>query len=157
MTGEGALYRSYLEAVRDGIFREVEGLPEEALNGDLGIPETNTLYVSAYHAGSATRYWVAVFIGGGSVERDRAREFQARGTVGDLVALWDDTLRRSGDVLDGLKASDFDAPRRFIMGSAEREGTVRDGLLHVIEHANIHLGHIQLARQLWEYRRDPAV
>ena len=54
MTPEGASYYLYLQTARDGLFKELEALPETALNAPLGVPETNTIYASAFHAAGAT-------------------------------------------------------------------------------------------------------
>ena len=155
MTSEGQSFHQYLTIVGDAIFSELDAMPPEALNWPLGVPETNTLYASAFHACMSSRDWVVVRVGGGRVERDRDSEFGADGSLAELKAHWNTTLQTTRETLEKLSAGDFDAPRllHFQATGNERPGTVRDCLLHVIEHANIHLGHIQLGRQLWEHRQ----
>ena len=154
MTPEGESYCRYLAIVRDAILAELEAVPEEALNWPLGMPETNTLYASALHACMSSRDWIVVRVGGGSIPRDRASEFTAQGRLAELRDRWTETLAQTRHTLDRMVAVDYEAPRvlRFQATGTEREGNVRDCLLHVIEHTNIHLGQIQLGRQLWEHR-----
>lgn len=154
MTPEGETYVRYIGVVRDAIFIELNALSDEALNWPLGVPETNTLYMSAFHASMSTRSWVLVRASGGKIERDRDAEFKASGTLKQLRGHWDETVTLSEQVVSKFVDGDFRSPRRmvFLATGTEQEGTVRDCLLHAIEHANIHLGHIQLARQLWEHR-----
>lgn len=157
MTAEGEVYLRYIGTVRDGIFHELEALPPEALNWPLGVPETNTLYMSAFHAAMSTRSWIIARAGGGTIERDRDAEFKASGTLERLRAHWDETIALCGEALERLREEDFTAPRHMVFQAtgAEREGTVRDCLIHAIEHSNIHLGHIQLVKQLYENRFSP--
>lgn len=152
MTPEGEAYVRYIAFVRDAIIRELETVPEEALNWPLGVPETNTLYMSAFHASMSVRSWVLTWAGGEKIERDRDAEFKASGTLGQLRSHWDETVALSEKVVERLHDKDYASPRRmvFLSNGAEREGTARDCVLHAIEHANIHLGHIQVAKQLYE-------
>ena len=154
MTPEGESFAQYLSIVRDAIFAELEGLPDEALNRPLGVPETNTIYASAFHACMSSRDWITVRVGGGTIDRDRDSEFWSTGTLAQLRSAWDETLSLTTETLASLSPADFNEARllHFNATGEERPGTVRDCLLHVVEHANIHLGHIQLARQLWEHR-----
>ena len=155
MTLEGETYVHYIELVRNAILHELNTVSDDALNWPLGVPETNTLYVSAFHASMSTRSWVVVRAGGGEIERDRDAEFKASGTLQQLRVHWDETAALAHQVMSNFKEGDFGSPRKmvFLATGAEEEGTVRDCLLHAIEHANIHLGHIQLAKQLYESSR----
>lgn len=155
MTPEGETYVHYIGVVRDAIFHELNTLSDDALNWPLGIPETNTLYMSAFHASMSSRSWVIVRAGGGEIERDRDAEFKASGTLKQLRDHWDETVTLSQQAVSKFKGADFGSPRKmvFLATGAEEDGTVRDCLLHAIEHANIHLGHIQLAKQLYESSR----
>ena len=150
MTPEGATYQQYIELTRDNILKELEGLPEEALNWQLGIPETNTLYVSAFHAAGTLAFSTIATVGQGTLERNRDAEFRSSGDLASLKERWRLTVEGSRGVLDKLSAADFNAPRVQIMGNTRRESTVREVLVNVLTHVNVHLGHIQLAKQLWE-------
>jgi len=152
VTPEGEAYLRYLAIVRDGMFHELEAVPRGALNWPLRVPETNTLYASAFHASMSARSWIIVRAGRGAIERDRDAEFKASGTLEQLRAHWEETLAMCRPVVNRLVEADYLKFRRMIFQATglERDGTVRDCLLHAIEHCNIHLGHIQLARQLYE-------
>lgn len=152
MTPEGASYFTYLKAARDALLREVTSLPEEALNTPLGVPETNTLFASAFHAASASEYWLAVYVGGGRMDRDRLSEFTASGTLSDLEARWQRCLDTAKRVIDSLTPTEYDALRDVNLTAGGDRYSVRDCLLHIIEHVNLHLGHIQIARQVWTHR-----
>ena len=155
MTPEGASYYLYLQNARNGLFREMAALPEPALNASLGVPETNSIYASAFHAASATEYWAAVYVGGGKIERDRLAEFRASGDLASLEARWDRCLNTCKEVIEGLAATEYDTIRNVNLTTGPDRYSVRDCLLHVVEHVNLHLGHIQIARQLWENSRAP--
>jgi uncharacterized damage-inducible protein DinB len=152
MTPEGASYFIFLEAARDGLLRELTALPEEALNAPLGVPETNTIFASAFHAASASEYWLGVYVGGGRIERDRPSEFTASGSWADLEARWQRCLDTAKRVIDALTPTEYDALRDVNLATGGDRYSVRDCLLHVIEHVNLHLGHIQIARQVWAHR-----
>ncbi|MSQ28468.1 MAG: DinB family protein [Dehalococcoidia bacterium] len=152
MTPEGASYYLYLQLARDGLFKEMEALPEGALNAPLGVPETNTIYASAFHAASATEYWLGVYVAGGAIDRDRSAEFRSSGDVASLRARWDRCLQTCRKTIEGLAATEYDTIRSVNLTSGADRYSVRDCLLHVVEHVNLHLGHIQIARQIWEHR-----
>ena len=150
MVPEGEQFYKYLVLARDSILRELEAVPPEALNWSLGMPETNTLYASAFHAAGSTSYWMVAYVGGGSMDRDRLAEFRTSGDLASLKVRWQQALDQSSAVLERLSEGDYDAPREVALGPSAQQWPVRECLLHVLEHVNPHLGHIQLARQLWE-------
>ncbi|MEK7215832.1 MAG: DinB family protein [Chloroflexota bacterium] len=152
MTPEGASYYLFLQTARDGLFKEMEALSEAALNAPLGVPETNTVYASAFHAASATEYWLGVYVAGGAIDRDRSAEFRASGDLASLRARWDRCLQTCREAIDGLTATEYAAIRSVNLTTGADRYSVRHCLLHVVEHVNLHLGHIQIARQIWEHR-----
>ena len=152
MTPEGESYARYIAYVRDAIVAELEGMTAEALNWRLEMPETNTIYMSAFHASMSMRHWVLTWAGGEKIERDRDAEFRASGSLDQIRNHWNETVELSKQTIGRLTDDDLDSARHmtFLSDGSEREGSARDCLLHAIEHANIHLGHIQLAKQLYE-------
>ena len=154
MTPEGQAYDQYLAYAGEAILRELEAVGPEGLNWPLGLPETNTMFASAFHASMSVRSWLVVRAAGQTIERDRDAEFQARGGLEQLRDHWAETFAMGRKALDGFREEDYRSPRHlvFLSSGEERAGTVRDCVLHAIEHVNIHLGHIQIARQLWENR-----
>ena len=152
MTPEGAAFQKYIESARNAIMAELQDLPEEALNWDLGIPETNSLFVSAFHPAGSINYFLVALIGGGTLARDRDAEFRAAGDLATLTERWQEVVGNSRRELEKLSAEDFGSKRIPMMGGAGQDWSVRECLLRIIEHANTHLGHIQLAKQLWQDR-----
>jgi len=156
MTPEGASYFIFLEAARDGLLRELRALPEAVLNAPLDVPETNTIFASVFHAASASEYWLGVYVGGGQMGRDRAAEFSASGTLAELEARWQRCLETARQVIDTLTSKEYDTMRDVNLAAGPDRYSVRDCLLHVIEHVNLHLGHVQIARQVWSHRQAAA-
>lgn len=92
------------------------------------------------HLAGSNRYHLEQVIGGRDVGRDRAAEFAARGTCSkaQLAAIWQESVRVTGEVLDGLDPS-------RLMETTDRTGkttTYAQILLHVTHHNAVHLGQI---------------
>jgi|SRR5689334_20700947 len=152
MTPEAASIATLLERLSHDMLAQLDGIPEPELNRTLPLPETNSLYALATHTLGAGEYWTLVMAGGRDIPRDRPAEFRATGAYPALVARRDRWLADLRDVLDHLPATDLDrivdmaeAFRRPWMGDPF---TVRDCLLHALEHTALHLGHVQLTAQL---------
>jgi uncharacterized damage-inducible protein DinB len=131
----------------------VDGLSEAQLNWRPPIDGGNSLYVIATHTVGNARAFVLGIACGESLERDRPAEFRASGRdARDLTA----NARRLSDEIDAalarLSASDLDRrllPPQSLWGEGEaQEISVREAILHVVEHASIHLGQLQLTRDL---------
>jgi len=75
----------FINAALDGMVRIVEELGDERVNLRPDIPGANSPYVILYHCVGCTTFWIGTLLGGRQVNRDRDAEFQARGTVADLV------------------------------------------------------------------------
>lgn len=143
-------YQEYLERLQDlhtGIQKVLAELPDEALDW-IPAEGMNSLSVLVVHLTGAERYWIGDVVMGDPSDRNRAAEFQTSGL--DRVRL----NQRLEEVFDYAKTSLEDLD----LADLERESvSPRDGkrfsaawaLLHALEHTAIHLGHIQLTRQLW--------
>ncbi len=152
MTPEAASIAALLERLSRDMLAQLDGIPERELNRTLPLPETNSLYALATHTLGAGEYWTLVMAGGRDIPRDRPAEFRASGAYPDLVARCERWLADLRAVFDQLPAAELDrvadiatAARRPWMGNPF---TVRDCLLHALEHTALHLGHIQLTAQL---------
>jgi uncharacterized damage-inducible protein DinB len=152
MTPEAASIAALLERLSHDMLAQLDGIAEPDLNRALPLPETNSLYALATHTLGAGEYWTLVMGGGRDIPRDRPAEFRASGAYADLVARRDRWLTDLRNVFDQLTAAELDrvadvaeAQRRPWMGDPF---TVRDCLLHALEHTALHLGHIQLTAQL---------
>ena len=148
----GAHYDLVLAGIVRGALNELDGLPEELLNRPVPLDEANSLFALATHLLGSTEFWVLQAGAGRDVHRNREAEFHASGTYADLAARAERLLGALHDAVPGLTSADLDAParadRRPSMLPEGRPVTVRDCLLHAIEHSGLHLGQIQITRQL---------
>jgi len=141
-------YLERLQALHADIECTIEGLPPEALDWVPG-PDMNSLGVLAVHVADAERYWIGDVAGRDPSGRDRAAEFRTRGLdTAALKARLAKTLAHSQAVLEGLTLPDLEAAR--VSPRDGRTFTVAWCLAHALEHTALHLGHMQITRQLWE-------
>ena len=150
MNPELQTYLDRIENLRTQISDLLTGLPTEALNwrpvegGD--DHATNSLAALATHVAGAKHFWIAEVIGGRAQTRDREAEFRVRATdAAALVRLLSEVGAETREVLAAYSDDDLGQTR-------QRDGrtiTVRWALLHIVDHAALHLGHMQLTYQLW--------
>jgi uncharacterized damage-inducible protein DinB len=150
MNPELTHYLQLLDDLRGQVRALIADLPAEALNWRpvAGADEhaTNSLAVLAAHVAGAERFWIAEVIGGRPATRDRDAEFRTiAGEAAELLRRLDSVAAETTEGLPSLSEADFDGTRV----ARGREVTVRWGILHVIEHTALHLGHMQLTNQLW--------
>ncbi len=131
----------------------VQGLNEDQLNWRPPIAGANSAYVIAAHTLGNARAWVLGIACAQDVERDRPAEFRASGP--DAAALVDEARDLSQQIesaLASMAPSDLDrrlVPLPKYWGEGQPyEISVREALFHVVEHAALHLGHLQLTRDL---------
>src|SRR5579859_326693 len=152
MTNAGAQFARVLEDIGQRVLRELEDLPDGALNRAVALPEANTLFALATHLVGAGEFWVLTMIGGREIARDREAEFHASGQYQDLERRYSAWMGAARDVLWALTENEFDRlvsvppERRAALG--DQPLTVRTCVLHAIEHSALHLGHIQLTRTI---------
>jgi hypothetical protein len=82
--------------------------------------------------------------------RVRELEFQTRGVLGaEMLRRLDAVIDYARGALPRLGLEDLDKERK------DEDGTVTCGwaLLHALEHAYLHLGHVQLTCQMWRQRQ----
>jgi uncharacterized damage-inducible protein DinB len=145
-------YWDRLQALHEGVERAIEGLPLAAVDWVPG-PGMNSLGVLVTHVAGAERYWIGDVVGRHPSGRDRGAEFRARGVgVSALKGRLAETLAHSRAVLDKLALPDLEALR--VSPRDGRKFTVAWSLAHALEHTALHLGHIQITRQLWEQREQ---
>ena len=86
-------------------------------------------------------------------ERDRDAEFRVHGVeVTVLKKRLVDNLEYAHTVLEKLTIKDLEKTR--VSARDRREFTVAWALLHALEHATLHLGQIQITRQLWKASKE---
>jgi uncharacterized damage-inducible protein DinB len=143
-------YLQRIEDLRRQVGELIAGLPADALNWRPleGSQEhsTNSLAALAAHVAGAEHFWIGEVIGGHPPSRDRDAEFLVQaGDASELQQILDAAGVETGQVLPALSAIDLDGTRE-VRG---RTVSVRWGILHVIDHTALHLGHMQITYQLW--------
>lgn len=148
MTPEIETYSQYIREKITEIHAALGGLTEEVLNRAPDLTGANSPFVIATHTFGNIRAWVLGIVCGQDLSRDRPAEFSSRGSYEELGIA---ACKLSGEVetaLQGLDPQTLDdqfVPSRALWGEGEpREITRRAGLVHVLEHAGINLGHIHM-------------
>lgn len=150
MSTESENYLERIEDLRGQIARLVSELPVDALNWRPIERDddhaTNSLAVLVAHCAGAEHHWIAEVVGGRPATRHREAEFATVATsAAELLSLLEKTALETKDVFSKLNDADLDGIRL----TEGRTVQVRWGILHVIDHTSLHLGHMQITRQLW--------
>ncbi len=151
-------YLQRIEDLRGQVRSLIADLPAEALNWrptpPLSSPpqaggnegETNSLAVLAAHIAGAEHYWIAEVIGGRPATRDRDAEFAVEAAdASELVHRLEAAGAETREIFAALNTAELDGARE----ARGRTVSVRWGILHVIDHTALHLGHMQITYQLW--------
>lgn len=140
-------YLGLLKKCHDDILQAVEGLSPAALDWTPGR-EMNSIGVLMTHIIGSERYMIGDIAALESSNRDREAEFQVHDFEREaLQQRLNDNLEYARTVVEKMTLQDLESKRVLPNG---REYTVAWALLHGLEHAALHLGQIQLTRQLWE-------
>ncbi|HZO70667.1 MAG TPA: DinB family protein [Ktedonobacteraceae bacterium] len=148
MTSETRSLALVLERIVRNAMAQFRDIADVDLNRPLELPESNTALVLATHLIGSAEYWVLQLAGGQDVHRERSAEFRATGTAAELVARYERWLTAMQQLLQTLPQERLDQPANVHDGEPM---TVRDALLHTVEHAALHQGHLELTRQLLGY------
>lgn len=158
MLPEVEQYLSRIEDLRSQISDIVRDLSLEALNwrpieGE-GEMATNSLAVLVAHVAGAEHFWIGEVVGKMPPTRDRDAEFAiVVDSPAEVLEKIDHVHIETRGILSNLSAADLDESRQ-VRGKAV---PVRWGILHVIDHNALHLGHMQLTYQLWnDGRANPS-
>ena len=153
MESEGAYLAEQVVRQVDLMRKELDGLTDEIVNRVLDIQPTNTLFQLGTHVAGSTRYWTISNTGGRDFHRNRPSEFTAVGACGDLVADLGLLIEQINDHVPVLTADQLD--QAATMPGASFSGWTdpgplpqRHAVLHALEHIGLHLGHMQLTRQV---------
>ena len=143
-------YSNLLQDCHNGILQALEGLPQAALDWSPG-QDMNSIAVLLAHITGSVRYWIGDIAAQEPSNRDRAAEFRVHGVEADVFRKkLADNLEYARNVLEKMSIQDLESTR--VSPGNGREYTVAWALIHALEHATLHLGQIQLTRQLWEQR-----
>lgn len=154
MSNEAAQIALVIERIAREIMAKLATLSDEQLNRRLPVPDANTLFAIATHAVGMGEFWVLTLVGDRPSNRKRSAEFVAVGGGKALLARYQQWIADTHALLDTLPESAMvrvvEPPFEFRSTGGLQEGplTVRDCLLHVVEHTATHLGHIQLTADL---------
>jgi uncharacterized damage-inducible protein DinB len=130
------------------VLKDLETLPNEALDWTPG-PDTNSVSVVIVHLTGAERFLIGDVILQDPSNRNRDAEFQVRGmTMEELVRRLNTTDTYIRAALEKLDLPDLEATRLHPRHGSQV--SVSWALLHALEHAATHLGHIQLTVQMWK-------
>jgi len=143
-------YLTRLEDLRGQVRDLIADLPAEALNwrpiAGAGDHATNSLAALATHVAGAEHFWIGEVVGRRPPTRDRDAEFATQvHDAAQLVDLLAGVGLETREVLTALTAADLDDVRP----ARGRSVPVRWGILHIVDHTALHLGHMQLTVQLW--------
>ncbi|HVP05238.1 MAG TPA: DinB family protein [Dehalococcoidia bacterium] len=148
MTPEIDTYSRYIREKITQLHAALNSLSEAELNRAPDLPGANSPYVIVTHTLGNMRAWVLGIICGLDLRRDRPAEFASRGTYEELGVA---ARKLSGEIekalesLDPATLADRFVPKQELWGEGQpREIARRDGFAHVLEHAGIHLGHLQM-------------
>jgi hypothetical protein len=115
--------------------------------------EMNSAWALAEHAIGNARAWIIGIAAGHEIGRDRPAEFASAGEhMPTLLSKFD---RITNDVIVALNSIEPSRLDMRLLPSQELWGegpphdiSVRDAILQVIEHLSLHLGHMQVTRDL---------
>jgi len=144
-------FEGYLKVMQERhgeILKALEGLPSNALDWVPG-PGMNSISVMISHLTGAERYWIGDIAAQQPSNRNRDAEFKVHNVEMDaLKKRLEDNLRYARKTLEKFTVQDLEVHRAL----PRDDGNVTVGwaLLHALEHMTLHLGHIELTRQLWE-------
>jgi uncharacterized damage-inducible protein DinB len=149
---EGAQFARVLERIGRDVLARLSDLSDELLNQPVPLPAANSLFALATHLAGAGEFWAVAVPGRRPIARDREAEFRATGTHAELVERYDRWLAAVHEVLDAMPDTmleqQVDLPAGYRRWVGDEPVTVRDCLLHAVEHSALHLGHIEITRQV---------
>jgi len=140
-------YQERLEDLQHRLHREVQDLSSEAMDWSPG-PQMNSVAVLLAHITGLLQEGIDIALNT-PPSRVREQEFQTRGVLGtEMLRRLDAVIDYARDAMPRLGLEDLDKERK------DEDGTVTCGwaMLHALEHAYLHLGHVQLTCQMWRQR-----
>jgi hypothetical protein len=156
--GEASRLVQMTDQLLSEILDSLADMSEETLNMNLDIPEANSLYVLARHVLGSVEEWGLYFGTGYQVQRDRDSEFVASGQINELIEYknsWMPLLQERAAMIENEQLNNQgwrpepDYKSGYPFGAALSIG---DALLHTVDHTAVHLGHLQLTKQLIEHQ-----
>ena len=145
-------YVDNLAELHTDMMKTVRHLPAEALDW-VPFPSGNSLSVLIVHSAGAEKFWLGDVLAKELSGRDRPAEFRIKNqSQQQLEARLNESLGYAELVVGKLELEDLKAVR--IDPRNGREFTVAWAMAHALKHTGLHLGHMQITRQLWEGSGD---
>lgn len=139
-------YLDVLNMLHEECKEQIYGLGVEQLDWKPG-EDINSLAVLAAHIAGAEKHWITEAILGETSGRDRPAEFATQGVgVDTLVGALDDALEFVRKGLSTLSVDDL--ARKVTSPRDGSEISIALALGHVLQHTALHLGNMQINRQL---------
>ena len=111
----------------------------------------NSISVIIVHLTGSERFLIGDVVMQESSNRDREAEFKVIGLdANDLKQRLQATDAYLQSAFEKLTLPDLEALRN--VPNRDRQRSVAWALTHALEHTTIHLGHIQIMRQLWQQK-----
>jgi hypothetical protein len=143
-------YLKELESLYTDVSKAIDGLPQEALDW-IAKPGMNSITVLVAHMTGAQRFLVGDLVGGIPSNRNRQAEFETKGLApADVTAMLGRAMFVTRDTLEKLTVADLESTQPHSKDG--RSFTAAFALYHALAHAGVHVGHIQMTRQLWEQK-----
>ncbi len=142
-------YLDRLEALHAAVKEVVDSLDDsEEIDASASSVGSSIAELLAHIAGSET-FWIGEMAGGIPSGRVRDEEFEFKGVpAADLLARLDAALNLSRRVLAALTLDDLTHTR--VHPDSGRTYTVAWSLLHALEHVALHVGHLEITRDVLE-------
>ena len=139
----------FIDRALDGMAKTLTDLGDDLVVIRPDLPGANTPYGLVTHCLGVVEYWAGHVIAGRTVERDRAAEFRARGTVAELMAQIDAAqLRLRADVSAAEPSSPpRKSPDPEFLGP-DRPMDQGGVLLHIVEELAQHRGQLEVTRDV---------
>jgi hypothetical protein len=142
-------YLLFVDEALDAMMAIVEELGDDRANLRPDVEGANTPYVILHHCLGVMEYWGGYAVAGRSIERDRAAEFTAAGSVVDLVLR---TRRARAQLLEDLNGMEpFSAthiPARPHPKHPAHDRTQGGALIHLYEELAQHRGQMEGCRDV---------
>ena len=143
-------YFEILEALHEGHRAQMAGLNQEELDWSPD-DEMNSLAVLSAHVAGAERFWISDIVMGEESGRDRDKEFATSGVRGEILSSqMDAVLDYAREAFDRMQADQLAELRTSPRDGRER--TVAWWITNLLEHTALHLGHMQITKQLLDLR-----
>ncbi len=135
-----------LDSLHRDCKRQIAGLTLEKLEWSPG-KDMNSLAVLAAHIAGAERYWIGDVVMGEDSARVRDEEFTTAGVhEAELISRLDSSLDYVEEAFGRLTLDSLSEVRR--PAGSDRDLSVTWSIVHVLQHTALHLGHMEITRQL---------